>query len=207
MKKLILSIALMTAFSGAALAQITGSAHDFNQGQSWNTTGEICIVCHTPHNSQTLPDAPLWNHQLSSQSSYTIYDQTVSGTFDATAGQPDGASKLCLSCHDGTVGLGNFGSTTGNTNYIPGSLNLGTNLSNDHPISFLYNIALSTTDQGLYNPTTTNSGLGGTIQNDLLISDKMQCSSCHDVHNKYNLASLLKVDNTGSALCLTCHNK
>ncbi len=197
---------LWTAQSVNGYAQITGSAHDFS-GNSWNTTTEICIVCHTPHNSQTLPDAPLWNHQLSAVTNYTLYTNAVSGTFDATAGQPDGASKLCLSCHDGTVALENFGSITTGTHFIPGLYNLGTNLSNDHPISFVYNNALANTDGGLFNPTTQPSGLGGTIQNDLLISNKMQCSSCHDVHNKYNLQYLLKKDNTGSALCLTCHNK
>lgn len=207
MKKLILSIILMTAVSLVGYSQITGTGHDFS-AETWNASGEICIVCHTPHNSQTLTDAPLWNHTTST-ANYTLYSNLISGTFNATAGQPDGASKLCLSCHDGTVKVDDFinGGPTSPNYTIPGIFNLGIDLSNDHPLSFVYDAALATTDGGLFNPTNHNTALGGTIQNDLLISDKMQCSSCHDVHNKYNNSSLLKIDNAGSALCLTCHDK
>ena len=206
MKKILLLSAAMTFLSLTGHSQILGSKHDFS-ALTWNTTGEICIVCHTPHNAVTLPDAPLWNHQLSAVAAYTLYDNTVSGTFNATTGQPNGASKLCLSCHDGTIALDNFGTVTTGTNYILGINNLGTSLSNDHPISFTYNAALATTDGGLFNPTTALSGLGGTIQNDLLISNQMQCSSCHDTHNKYGIPHMLKKSNAASALCLTCHNK
>jgi predicted CXXCH cytochrome family protein len=206
MKKIISILLVLAAISWTATAQITGSPHDFSS-MTWNSTGEICIVCHTPHNAVTLPQAPLWNHMLSSVSTYTLYDNSISATFNATTAQPNGASKLCLSCHDGTIALDNFGTVTTGTNYILGINNLGTGLSNDHPISFTYNAALATTDGGLFNPVTQLSGLGGTIQNDLLIANQMQCSSCHDVHNKYNQSHLLKLNNAGSALCLTCHDK
>ena len=36
--------------------------------------------------------------------SYKLYG---SSTTQATIGQPDGSSILCLSCHDGTISLGN----------------------------------------------------------------------------------------------------
>jgi hypothetical protein len=41
---------------------------------------------------------------------------------------------------------------------------------------------------------------------------KMECSSCHDVHNKFTVATLsgrglVKVGTGGSALCVTCHIK
>ena len=40
---------------------ITNSAHDFTT-KGWNTTGEICVVCHTPHGADTsVTVAPLWN--------------------------------------------------------------------------------------------------------------------------------------------------
>lgn len=45
---------------------------------------------------------------------------------------------------------------------------LGTDLSNDHPVSFIYDTTLSNTDGGLKDPSSANSGLGGTIQEDLL---------------------------------------
>jgi len=56
-------------------------------------------------------------------------------------------------------------------------------------------------------PTTTSSGLGGTIDGDMLLANQVQCASCHDVHNAANLNFLLVKDNANSALCLTCHNK
>ena len=121
--------------------------------------------------------------------------------------QPSGSSKLCLSCHDGTVALDNFGGTTTGTSFISTGL-VGTNLSDDHPISFTYDAALATADGGLYNPTTALSGLGGTITVDLLRGGEMECSSCHDVHNSYPAnPSLLVITNAGSLLCLTCHDK
>lgn len=185
-------------------SQITGSSHDFS-GQSWNTTTEICIVCHTPHNADvSVLNAPLWNHSLSNVATYTMYS---SATMNSTAGQPDGSSKLCLSCHDGTVALENFGGVTSGTHLMTGGALMGTDLSNDHPISITYDAALAAADGGLFNPTTTQSGLGGTISNTMLIGDKMQCSSCHDVHNSAGINGLLLKSNSASALCLTCHNK
>ncbi len=184
-----------------ASAQIVGSAHDFS-GQTWSQ-GEICKVCHTPHNGTMLPDAPLWNHQLTS-STFTLY---TSSTLNATMGQPDGNSKLCLSCHDGTVALENFGGVTNGGTYVTGAALVGTNLSNDHPVSFTYNTALHTADPGLYDPSVALSGLGGTIAQDMLFSNKMQCASCHDVHNSYGINNLLVKSNAASALCLTCHDK
>jgi predicted CXXCH cytochrome family protein len=200
---------LFVAVSAAGFGQIANSKHDFSKA-TWNTSvgDQICIVCHTPHNAKTgVSNAPLWNHELSAVTSYTIYDKTISPTLNATVGQPSGLSKLCLSCHDGTVGIADFGGATGGTEKVPAGSNFGTSLSNDHPISFTYDAALATADGGLKDPTTTNSGQGGTITNDWLSGGKLECSSCHDVHNAYGQTSLLRVSNAGSALCLTCHNK
>ncbi len=204
MKKLLV-ICIGLVMAGAVMAQgITGSAHDFS-GDAWNSTGQICITCHTPHNADTtVAGSPLWNHQVTA-ATFTLYSST---TLDANdLGQPDGVSKLCLSCHDGTVGLEAFGGVNTVTNPITGTALLGTDLANDHPISFTYNTALATTDGELYDPSTANSGLGGTINADMLYSGKMECSSCHDVHNSPGIAKLLVKSNAASALCLTCHNK
>ncbi|MCF6169584.1 MAG: cytochrome c3 family protein [Bacteroidales bacterium] len=202
MKTLIKLFAVVTlAFTvQLSMGQISGTKHDFST-KGWNPSGEICIVCHTPHNAITGAE-PLWNHELST-ATYTVYS---SSTMDATPGQPNGNSKLCLSCHDGTVAIDNFGGATGGSQFIGGNKNLGTDLSNDHPISFTYDAALAGTDGGLFDPTTTNSGLGGTITADMLFANEMQCASCHDVHDDTN-GDFLVMSNAASALCLTCHNK
>jgi len=205
MKKIniILTLFFLFAFANLSFGQIAGSAHDFSD-DAWNPGDRICIVCHTPHNAVVSPDAPLWNHELT-VAAFTLY---TSPTLDATdMGQPAGASLLCLSCHDGTVALENFGGTTTGTELITGGALVGTDISNDHPISFTYDATLATTDGGLFDPTTANSGLGGTIDADLLFAGQMQCASCHDVHNSGGNTFLLRVDNAASALCLTCHNK
>ena len=150
-----------------------------------------------------VPDAPLWNHQTTA-ATFTLY---ASSTTNAVIGQPDASSKLCLSCHDGTIALENFGATTTGTHFITGVYNIGTGLNNDHPVSFTYDAALATADGGLRNPATYASGLGGTIATDMLIGGKLQCASCHDVHNKTGLPKLLIKTNGISALCLTCHIK
>lgn len=200
----ILSIAVVGALIlSSAQAAITGSAHDFSTA-SWNFSGEICQPCHTPHDANLdVEGAPLWNRQTTT----ATFDLYSSPTFDgsATIGQPSGTSKLCMSCHDGTVALDNYGGFTGGNNFA--FLQVGTDLRNDHPVSFTYDSTLASADPELYDPTTQSSGLGSTIHVDLLHEGRLECSSCHDVHNSSGSDYLLVKSNEGSALCLTCHNK
>jgi predicted CXXCH cytochrome family protein len=204
----IVLVCCVVLFSGCLIPElyaqtIVGSAHDFSSA-SWNATGQICIICHGPHNTDVaVQDAPLWNHE-STMAAFTPYS---SSSMNATTGQPDASSKLCLSCHDGTVAIDNFSGNTSGTFYISGETFIGTDLSDDHPVSFTYDVALSQADGELADPSTTNSGLGGTIQQDLLIGNKVQCASCHDVHNSSGIDNLLIKSNAQSELCLTCHLK
>jgi len=202
MKKALVLATAMLFVASTAMAQITGSAHDFS-ADGWSG-GEICVVCHTPHNADlTVAEAPLWDHEVTT-ASFTVYS---SSTLDAgPLAQPDGSSKLCLSCHDGTVAIDSYGGATG-TNFATGDALVGISLADDHPVSFTYDATLATADGGLYDPSSANSGLGGTIAADLLAAGKMQCSSCHGVHNEYGVAKLLVKSNAGSALCMTCHDK
>ncbi len=207
MKKLFVAFCVLTMATGV-FATIVGSGHDFS-GLGW-AGGEICLPCHTPHNAKLAPDdlVPLWNHDVTA-SVFTVYSSPT-GTLNAgPLGQPAGVSKACLSCHDGSVALDAYGTNVPVPTWIAAAYDLGTSLINDHPISFTYNTALATADGELWDPAATASGLGGTIQNDMLFADQMECASCHDVHNTVcpACASLLVKDNAASALCLTCHNK
>ena len=206
--RLLFTLLFVAAFATVGFGQITGSAHDF-RSETWHSGAgaEICIVCHTPHNSDiTIPEAPLWNHD-NTGATFQPYSGT---TLNAAVGQPTGESLLCLSCHDGSVALDSYGGSSG-TNFLvlTDDAFVGIDLRDDHPISFTYDDALATSDGGLHAPTATASGLagGGTITTDLLYSGVMQCSSCHDVHRTVGIPSLLRIDNAGSALCLTCHDK
>ena len=201
---------ILFAVVGACLTQarssqsgsIVNTKHDMST-LAWNTTKTLCGVCHTPHNGK-VGQPVLWNHTVTT----AVFSTYSSPTMQATAGQPSGTSKLCLSCHDGTVALENFGTVTNGTNYMPGTANLGTNLSNDHPVSITYNTALSVSDPGLFDPATKQWGgaPAGTIQNMMLFANVMECASCHDVHDN-QWTKFLRKNNQGSGLCLTCHNK
>ncbi|MEN8250880.1 MAG: cytochrome c3 family protein [Bacteroidota bacterium] len=199
--KLLFTLLLVAGFATVGFGQIAGTSHDMS-GELWNAEGEICIVCHTPHNA-LASNAPLWNRAATS-ATFTVYSGT---TLNATVGQPTGQSLLCLSCHDGTVGLESYGSATAtllNPIGTPGLL--GVDLSNDHPISFAYDDALATADGELHAPSTDLSGLGSTIDADMLFGGQMQCASCHDVHDDTH-GNFLIMSNSASALCLTCHDK
>jgi predicted CXXCH cytochrome family protein len=81
-----------------------------------------------------------------------------------------------------------------------GVSNLGTDLSNDHPVSFVYDATLATNKGEMVLPAT----LTGAVKLDK--ANQMQCSSCHDAHNDTN-GKFLVMKNDSSKLCITCHTK
>ena len=109
---LISLLGMAGAAHAALISDISNTKHNFSatvepQGVDRlaraTTESQICAFCHTPHGATPEQRAPLWNRQLSS-ASYLPYAST---SLDATdLGQPGGKSKLCLSCHDGTIALG-----------------------------------------------------------------------------------------------------
>ena len=128
------TVTVVCWLAGPSLAGISGSAHDFG-GSNWSDN-QICLPCHTPHNAiikdtngDELP-APLWNHELS-KATYTLY---LDSSGNGVTGELDQYSKLCMSCHDGTVALDSFGGVSGNQYITRPQAILGTDLSNDHPI-------------------------------------------------------------------------
>jgi predicted CXXCH cytochrome family protein len=192
---LLAAVALVgMSFATQAAAGITGSPHDFS-GRGWGST-QLCIFCHTPHNAN-ITAGTLWNHGLT-VATYTLYS---SPSMNATTAQPGATSKLCLSCHDGTVAIDSFGTRTG-TNFISGSALLGTALNNDHPIGFTYDAALATADGGLVSPASASL----VVANVPLYGAKVECASCHQVHDNA-LGDFLRTTNAASALCLKCHIK
>ncbi len=180
---------------GKADAGIAGTPHDFS-GRLWGSN-EICIFCHTPHNAAATQLAPLWNHG-STAATFTLYS---SSSLQAIPGQPAGYSKACLSCHDGTVAIDTYGTRTGN-NMITGSALIGTDLGNDHPVSFTYDGTLATADGGLVTPASATQVVAGIP----LFASKLECSSCHSVHENAK-GHFLRDTNAASALCLKCHVK
>ncbi|MDH3214893.1 MAG: hypothetical protein OEN01_01215 [Candidatus Krumholzibacteria bacterium] len=180
--------------------------------------GEICVYCHTPHNSNTAVAAPLWN-RTAPAGPYTMYSSpTLDMTIDPS---PGGVTLACLSCHDGTIGVdviinepfsysgsgakaGTIGACAGchDGDSPPGGLNfegtlIGTDLSNDHPVSIQYD----PTADSKFHPAAdvVSAGLP------LYVANRVECGSCHDPHSA-QWRPFLRMSNDDSAMCLTCHN-
>jgi predicted CXXCH cytochrome family protein len=160
----------------------------------------VCIFCHAPHNA--APQTPLWNRE-NPQVYYRIYE---SSTTDARIDQPYGPSKMCLSCHDGSLALGNVLSRpqvlpivmTART-IPPGPSDLTNDLSDDHPIGFRYDRALSNADPQIRPPEVVTPLLP------LGVHAEVHCSTCHDPHNN-ELGDFLRMSDKMSAICVSCHN-
>jgi predicted CXXCH cytochrome family protein len=160
--------------------------------------GEICIFCHTPHRaSQTRA---LWNRDLPPVT-YKLYE---SSTLEATLNQPTGSSRLCLSCHDGTTALGSLRvpPSTGPVTLGPltGRVSLGTDLSDDHPVSFVFDSALALKQGQLVDP----SAIPSTLRLDA--TRQLQCTTCHDPHEDRN-RKFLRMEDRAAALCAGCHRQ
>jgi len=242
--------AVDTYDDGDAANGIGNSRHNLGSlGEHIVTTGgtgtsEICVFCHTPHHTNTANNLkPLWNRGTSAPASFTAYGTTLGGT-TIVSGDVGSTSLACLSCHDGVTTFDNLLNTPGKSGVTTtgsdrgwsfydaavegvvsdfmtsGRLNIGLNLSNDHPVSVTYTEGVA----GLRDKTTVIADVdvaaelaasaatfdGGnltknlwavkgyvdasaTIQ-DLLRDDKVECSSCHDPH--FNNKSWNEVDGT-----------
>jgi len=202
----VVACALLMGLPSAAWAGVVGSKHNLSVSGLGTVKAasedQVCLFCHTPHNAS--PTAALWNRRTP-PSTYTPYS---SSTAKAGMGQPTGASLLCLSCHDGTVALGELLSRAtavpmagGVTTMPAGSGRLGTDLGDDHPVSIAYTAALVSQRN---NELASPAALTGKVRLDA--SGQLQCTSCHDPHDDTN-PKFLVVGNTASALCTTCHTK
>jgi predicted CXXCH cytochrome family protein len=201
------------------------------EGAASTDLNRICVWCHAPHH--TLKPAeyagdidylPLWNHEVTSLvfQPYTNGaeepgDPSHASTAEMLANQPGSVSKLCLSCHDGSVAVNEYG-------FVPGDLKSsgvrkgdaavtivdqyrigeGGNLTNHHPIGFKYQ-DVATVDDEIASPTVE---MGNYEIGDLLWQGRMECTTCHDVHNTKNTGEkFLWISDENSNFCLTCHLK
>lgn len=224
-------VMLMAAVGTASALSIKNSKHDLSSGSSAaikGDTDQICVYCHTPHNA--TQDIPLWNRENPTASNFTLYSSAgMQNTSFKTGFTTDSISLFCMSCHDATTALG-AASVHNNpadkpagiavaavANKVDGSgvltgsatdADLGTDLSNDHPVNFLVtsladpNIG-AVTGSTMKTAEVTNpfplfkSGRGATT---------LECGSCHAVHDNTD-APFLRTTMAGSKLCLGCHVK
>lgn len=247
-----LSVAVCSAY-GARISDVRNTAHNFSVTGPGSVKAvsetQICVFCHTPHMASTLPGAPLWNRNLSTQT-YTLYDSSSMDAARVTDGSNlKAGSKLCLSCHDGTLAIGSVNVLNGKQNQtiamtgtnagkMPDGAgaksgftrNLGTDLTNDHPIAISYDTAFALTDGDMRMPGNTVVGNRVAGQNKAqkpalpLVDNSVECVSCHDPHvrdatdenikflrlNRFqtnNSPTGTEFNTANDIICLGCHSK
>ena len=223
-------------------------SHSTGGGVKADTFDQICYFCHVPHqkleNTNTTivtigPSgiAPLWNKYLST-TTYNVYQSATLPVVPTNLTLANSAagfnaaveSNLCLSCHDGTVGVNvlfkgdrsvaNFPSVNGSGNGVPYLIStasadvvIGTDstygFQQEHPVNFDYSAALAANPAGLAGYTTV--GTRNFVQTSAghklpLYGLTMQCGSCHDVHSNGVSRPFLRETTTQSTLCLACHS-
>lgn len=245
MKKILLVLLAITLMLGVATILNAGvsnpgiqdTPHDVRI-MNGDTSLEPCAMCHTPHSG--TGDYPLWNRDQAGQT-YTMYNSPSFDMKPGQAPQPTSPSSLCLVCHNGVFSsLVNYpGPGSHSNDAYDFEMNptfwamLGTDLTNDHPISFTYNPALDIDNDG-FPPIgncqggtsrkcipATGQGSNGVIGYPLYGSglNQFECATCHTVHDtvSYSGKSLvggksvgnqvffLRDSNAGSQLCADCH--
>ena len=203
-----LAACLTLVLAGTAMAQdaskIVNTAHNMSNLDVWGVVipeDRICLPCHTSHNARTTDEGEsmaLWNHAITDEV-FEVYTTSAGNQ----GGQPEGASKLCLSCHDGATAIDDFGGNEENfadVKIAPDrTSNLGTDLRDDHPIGIEY------PPPGLegYNDPSSLVGVQTVLVNGV---ERVECTSCHNPHDD-SLGMFLRRTTAGSALCLECHDR
>ncbi len=230
MKKILVLMAiLLLAWAGTSWAATIGNTkHDLSSTSTASvkasTQGEICIFCHTPHKASPAGGRPVWNHTLDAGTALTWNPTaTVRGTtlpIIATDSKL-GSSIACLSCHLGTMALGDVlvyysGTSSAATNFAIAASSKVTanklnstssayidpaNMSKNHPVGVAKpanvagytNFKATPTAPIKYYPDSTGAG------------EYVGCPSCHNPHDN-TTAPFLKTSNAASALCISCHD-
>jgi len=210
MRRLLLICAILalglTAQAQQTSADVLG-AHNLSASGTGPVKGGLdpCLYCHAPHSGIGAPGGALWSQTLSTRT-YSTYTST---TLHNASQQPTlGAdSSLCLSCHDGTVAVGQtqpYGQIK-MTGTMYASDVFGTNLQGSHPFSMKTPLvdAPDLVSSLVASHTTTDP-----LKAVKLINNDVECTSCHTPHAQAIdtvSKNFLVRDSSSGQLCLSCH--
>lgn len=196
--------------------------------QAVTQPGANSLACLSCHDGQTAVDSIInmpgsggyLASQATSQNNTFLNAWTNQRGTDASVhiGLNPTPSAGCLACHSAGAGFVGAGATDFTVFVI------GTDLRNDHPVGVRFP-ANGTPDFKPTNASRTGiawfdgNGNNRPDTNEVRLYDtgdgpEVECASCHDPHgvpsggagSQFN-PTFLRVSNTGSALCLTCHTK
>jgi predicted CXXCH cytochrome family protein len=190
---------VLLSLAPMASAGVAGSKHDLSAKGPGPYRAERetdpCIFCHISHGSGT---ASLSNRP-ETRAQHQPYE---SSTMQGRAGAPTGASRICLSCHDGTIALGETRGRSiemreGNRPIgLERRSNLGTDLRRTHPVSVRASGLRKVRPPAMGDPVHVDgAGL-------------VQCTSCHDPHEEWRdpkVGKFLVKSSAHSAICVSCH--
>lgn len=153
--------------------------------------GSVSLLCLSCHDGKTAVNI-VHNASGTTNMASNGIDKVIDIMFDVT---PTG---FPMSTYGGFGGYAaNIGAAPG-----PGNEAAGNYLVDDHPIGFSYESARLASGGKLKTITEPKIRLF-TVGAD---ANRLECSSCHDPHVAAP-AKFLVMNNAGSALCLSCHDK
>jgi nitrate/TMAO reductase-like tetraheme cytochrome c subunit len=207
--------ALLLLAAGAAFSQQQYSGdvlgmHNLSVGSGSSiylpSGNASCTFCHAPH-SGLGGVTPLWAQTLS-QASYSPYNSTTYHETGNTKPPLGVTSSLCLSCHDGTVAVGQsvpYGRIPMTGNFSQGD-SFGTDLTSSHPFS----LVLPMKDApDLVGSLVSQGRTADPLQKVKLINGNIECTSCHNPHVQATdqiAQSFLVRDSSSGQMCLACHD-
>lgn len=170
----------------------------------------ICVFCHTPHSARA--QSPLWNRRDAGRVYVRYWSPTLDAYRPGSAPPVNGSTRLCMSCHDGTVALGKV-LQGGPIRMRPGAEHVGrgsgrVDLSGSHPVSFRVTPALVLKNNARDTPLRSVTAMRTDPDVHLDAHDRMQCTTCHDPHkNRYEHSSGVPFYRkpTWGAVCTVCH--
>ena len=117
-------------------------------------------------------------------------------------------SRACMSCHDGTVALGDLlnkgiDTTVVGTNAPTGKLTTGVNFLNPAAMASNHPLGVSQPAAAAGFTSFKTPTAGGAVNYDA--NGFVQCNSCHNPHDN-TFGNFLKINPAGGAICTTCHN-